>query len=446
MNKKIMILVVLILVIFIVLIIFHQKEKENLKNLDTMIGEVLDVSNTELTVRDENNIIYTFKDFDSANIIEGETILLNYQGALNKNKCVQTASIISVSKMDENLSFDGIFDKYYKLAASDLEKMTTREKIGQVLLVGAPEVGLEDIIRENKYSGLVLYDYNFENKTKENVQKMLKSLQDVSEIPLLLAVDEEGGPVVRVSSNPLLVPSPFKSSKSLYDEGGFNLIREDTISKSKILHDLGINVNLAPVIDVTSQETSYIYQRTLGQDTNITSDYAETVIKASKTTGVSYVLKHFPGYGDNSNTHESESEDNRTFDEIEKNDLPPFIKGVSAGAEAVMVSHNIVTSLEPEVPASLSPVVHNLLRNQVGFTGIIMTDDLAMGAIKDKEALVKALKAGNDLLIVSNAEGSIDNIEMAIKDGTLSESVVNNAALRVLAWKHYKGLFLNNEK
>jgi len=447
MKKKIIsVFLIIILIVVMIFVAVKKKDKEELEISETFVAKVLSVSSDGLTVRDENNIIYTFKDFNDENIVVGENFVLSYRGTLDKNKCAQTAKILSVASTEEILPLDGIFSNYYKLAANDLENMTLREKIGQVLLVGAFETGLEEMIKDNKYSGLVLFDYNFEDKTKSQVQKMLDSLQKVSEIPLLLAVDEEGGSVIRVSSNPLLVSKPFKSSQELYKEGGLNAIREDTIDKSEILHNLGLNVNLAPVVDVTNNKTAYIYKRTLGQNTEITSEYAKTVIKASKEKGVSYVLKHFPGYGDNLDTHEYGSEDNRTYEEIEKNSLPPFIAGVSAGAEAIMVSHNIINNIDPDVPASLSTSVHNLLRNEIGFTGIIMTDDLSMAAINDKDALIKALEAGNDLLIVTNAEGSIDNIEMAVKDGVLSESVVDNAALRVLAWKHYKGLFIESGK
>lgn len=447
MNKKIILgLLIIILAILIIFVVVKKNEKRNMESLESFVGKVLSVSSDELTVRDENNIIYTFKDFNNENLAVGENFILKYQGTLDKNKCVQTVKILSAANTKEMLSSEGIFSNYYKLAANNLENMSLREKIGQILLVGAPKEGLENLIKTNKYSGLVLFDYNFAGKTKSQVQKMLASLQNVSEIPLLLAVDEEGGEVVRVSSNPKLVSKPFESSQQLYKEGGFSAIRKDTKDKSTILRDLGINVNLAPVIDVTNDKTSYIYKRTLGQNTEKTSEYAKTVIDASKGTGVSFVLKHFPGYGDNLDTHESSSEDNRTYEEIKNNSLPPFISGVDAGAEAVMISHNIISSIEPDVPASLSTSVHNLLRNEIGFTGIVMTDDLSMSAINDKDALIKALEAGNDLLIVTNAEGSIDIIDNAVKDGVLSESVVDDAALRVLAWKHYKGLFVNNQK
>ena len=189
-----------------------------------------------------------------------------------------------------------------------------------------------------------------------------------------------------------------------------------------------------------------MYERTIGQSTDITSDYAKTVIESSKGLGVSYTLKHFPGYGNNADTHTGSATDQRTLEEITKNDLPPFEAGISKGAEAVLVSHNTVTSIDSNNASSLSPSVHNLLRNQLGFTGIIMTDDLAMGAVSSvPDVYVKAILAGNDLLITTDYEESFNSIKKAVQDGTISESLIDKLAFRILAWKYYKGLMFEHK-
>ena len=263
----------------------------------------------------------------------------------------------------------------------------------------------------------------------------------------MIAVDEEGGSVVRVSSNPNLAISKFKSPQELYTEGGFNLIKSDTINKSALLKSLGLNINLAPVVDVSTNPSDYMYARTLGENTTLTSTYAKTVIEASKGTGVSYTLKHFPGYGNNADTHTGSSTDTRTYDDIMNNDIPPFEAGIEAGAEAVLVSHNIVNSIDSDNPASLSASVHNLLRNELGFTGIIITDDLAMGAtLSISNATVKAILAGNDLIITTDYEESFNEIKTVLSNGTISENQIDKLAFRVLAWKYYKGLMIENNK
>ena len=184
-----------------------------------------------------------------------------------------------------------------------------------------------------------------------------------------------------------------------------------------------------------------MYSRSLGQNTETTSTYAKTVIEASKDTGVSYTLKHFPGYGNNSDTHTGSSIDTRSYDDILNNDLPPFKSGIDQRAEAVLVSHNTVNSIDSNNPASLSASVHNLLRNELSFTGIIMTDDLAMGATSSIDnATVKAILAGNDLVITTDYATSFNDIKSAVENGTISEELINKLAFRVIAWKYYKGL------
>ena len=253
--------------------------------------------------------------------------------------------------------------------------------------------------------------------------------------------------MVRVSSNPNLASSQFLSSRQLYQSGGFDLIKEDTIKKSKLLNNLGLNLNLAPVVDVSVDPSDYMYDRTLGEGVELTSTYASVVINASKNTGVSYVLKHFPGYGDNSDTHQGTVLDNRTFSSIETNDLPPFESGIESGAEAVLVSHNTVVNIDSNNPASLSPSIHNLLRNNLGFTGVIMTDDLSMGAVSSIEnATVKALLAGNDIIMTTDYEKSVKEIKDALENGTISEQLIDDANHRIISWKYYMGLMYSAQK
>ena len=250
-----------------------------------------------------------------------------------------------------------------------------------------------------------------------------------------------------VSSNPNLASSKFLSPRDLYLNGGFDKIKEDTVNKSLLLSELGLNLNLAPVVDVSTNSSDYMYKRTLGENTELTSTYAKTVIKASKGLGVSYTLKHFPGYGNNKDTHNGVVNDNRSYDEIVKNDLPPFEAGINEGAEAVLISHNTVTNIDSSNPASLSVDIHNLLRNKLGFTGIIITDDLAMGAISSiNNATVKAILAGNDLIITTDYEESFNDIKDAINNDTIDEGLIDKLAFRVLAWKYYKGLIFENQK
>lgn len=319
--------------------------------------------------------------------------------------------------------------------------MTIDEKIKQLLLIRYPEKEVSDV------GGYVFYEKDFKDKTKDEVKAMINKLQDNTKIPYLTSVDEEGGKIVRISSNEKLATEPFKSSKELYNKGGLDLIKEDVKNKSSLLKSLGLNVNLAPVVDIADDENAYIYPRTIGENATVTSNYAISVINASKGTDVSYVLKHFPGYGNNDDTHIKEARDIRTYDDIMNNDILPFKAGIENGAEAVLISHNIITSIDEDNPATLSSSVHNLLKVTLGFTGVTITDDLDMGATSSIEKkYLKAILAGNDLLIVTDYDKAYQEIKTGVLDKDVSEALIDQATLKVLAWKYYKGLMMENEK
>lgn len=364
---------------------------------------------------------------------------------ISKDKTLFTGSIKSDIKV-ESLESDkyknnSLFGKYYKKSLRKLKNMSIDQKIGQLLLVRYPEEEQKDVLKKYQFGGYLFFAKDFRNKTKDEVISMINDLQAASKIPILTAVDEEGGIVVRVSSNPNLRSERFLSSQKLYELGGFDKIKEDTIEKSNLLKELGLNLNLAPVVDVSTNKDDYMYERSIGQNSDITAEYAKTVISASKGSGVSYTLKHFPGYGNNIDTHTASSIDNRSLDDIEKNDLPPFKAGIEAKAEAILVSHNIVDSIDNKNPASISQNVHKLLRKNLNFSGIVITDDLEMGATKDiEDKSVKAILAGNDLLIVTDYLESINEIKNAINNKIITENDLDKKVLKILEWKYYKKL------
>lgn len=360
----------------------------------------------------------------------------------SKNKKI---SKIESNKIENEIANElintDIFSDYYEQANKKLKELTLEEKIGQLFLVRYPNSDQKEVLKKYKFGGYLLFERDFKGKTKTEVKEMINKLQEASDIPLLIAVDEEGGGVVRVSSNQNLAKSRFKSPMELYKLGGLEAIKEDTLEKSKLLSNLGINLNLAPVVDVSTNPNDYMYKRSLGKNTNLTSMYAETVIHESKKENVSYTLKHFPGYGNNIDTHQESSIDNRSYEDIVKNDLPPFHAGIKAGAEAVLVSHNIVTSIDKNSPASLSKKIHELLRDELSFTGVIITDDLDMGAVsKDEEATIKAILAENNIIITTDYQKSIESVKQAIQAGTIKEETIDKLVSNVIAWKYYKGL------
>lgn len=345
-------------------------------------------------------------------------------------------------KKVSNKSLDnGLFKDYYEKAYQKLEKMSLDEKIGQILLVRYPDNNQKEIVEKYQFGGYLFFGKDFKDKTKDEVINMIDDSNSVSKIPLLTAVDEEGGIVVRVSSNKNLRSERFLYSSELYKNGGFDRIKADTIEKSNLLKSLGINLNLAPVVDVSVDPNDYMYKRSLQEDAETTAKFSSLVIETSKNTGVSYTLKHFPGYGNNIDTHNGSSIDSRTRKEIESNDILPFKSGIKSGAEAILFSHNVVTSMDKDNPASLSKTLHDYVRNDLNFTGVVITDDLDMGALKDVENKnVQALLAGNDLLISTDYVESIEKIKQAVDNKLLDEKTLDEHVLRVLAWKYYKGL------
>ena len=450
MSKKFFISFSIIL-IFVVINVWSLINKNIIVENPKLEGIVLSITDSNITLRDVNHIIYTVN-INDADVSIGDNILIEYTGELNKNKEIQNIlvekySVLTISddgSLPDSWQDDGMFSDYYTLAYNKLKTLTLNEKIGQLFLVRHPSENAINDLKKYNFGGFVFFSPDFTRKTKDNVINMISNLQNNAKVPLLTSVDEEGGIVVRVSNNSLLSPYRFKSSQELYSLGGFSAIKEDTINKSKLLNSLGLNLNLAPVVDVSTNENDYMYTRSLGESTELTSQYSKTVIESSKGTGVSYTLKHFPGYGNNVDTHTGSSIDTRTYENLLKNDLPPFKAGIDVGAESVLVSHNIVNSIDSNNPASLSVDIHNLLRNELGFTGIVITDDLYMNAVSSiDDVAVKAILAGNDLIISTDYEKDIHDVKDAVNNGIISESIIDRIAFRILSWKYYKGLIKN---
>lgn len=325
-----------------------------------------------------------------------------------------------------------------------LAAMTTEEKVGQLFLARCPETGAAEAIQNYHLGGLVLFDRDFDSQTPDSLRRKLRDYQSAADIPLLIAVDEEGGTVTRVSSHTAFRASRFASPRELYAQGGMELVLETEREKAQLLGGLGINVNLAPVCDISTQSGAFMYRRSLGQSTGITGQFVAGAIETMQSQGVAAVMKHFPGYGNNVDTHVGIATDTRSLESLERADLQPFFDGIAAGGNAILVSHNIVTALDADAPASLSQAVHRYLRLAMGFDDVIMTDDLSMDAITQRygagEAAVLAVLAGNDLLCSTEYETQYQAVLTACRSGRISEDTLNQAAGNVLRWKQAMGL------
>lgn len=325
-----------------------------------------------------------------------------------------------------------------------LSSMTLEEKVGQMFIARYPESDALQKLQDYHMGGYILFARDFEEKTKEQLIEELEDCQNAAQVPLFMGVDEEGGTVTRISRYPQFRSEPFASPQELYAAGGFEAIRQDTLEKCRFLKELGINLNFAPVCDVSEDPEDFIYNRTLGQDAEQTAAYVKTVVEVMAAQQVGSVLKHFPGYGNNTDTHTGIAYDKRPLETFETSDLLPFSAGIEAGADVVLVSHNIVEAMDSQYPASLSAKVHDILRQELGFSGVIITDDLYMEGVRqftnDQQAAVLAVQAGNDLLCCTDFEVQIPAVIEAVKNGEISEERIDQSVLRILEMKERLGL------
>ncbi len=340
-------------------------------------------------------------------------------------------------------------DPRAEAVAATLAEMTVEEKVGQLFFVRCPAQGAAEAVAQYHLGGILLFGRDFKDGadnwlTEEQLRETLDSYQAAAEIPLLIGVDEEGGSVVRASRNPNLFPKKCNAPQTLFARGGMDAIRDDALGKNTRLLELGINVNFAPVADVSTDPGDFIYDRTLGQDAQATADYVRTVVEQMNAAGVGAVLKHFPGYGSNVDTHTGIAVDQRPLEQFRSADFLPFSAGIQAGAGSVLVSHNVVTAVDDQLPASLSPAVHQLLREELGFTGVILTDDLAMDAVEayaqDGSVAVLAVLVGNDMVVTTDFQTQIPLVLDAVAEGTIPEALLDEAVGRVLGWKYDLGL------
>ena len=327
-----------------------------------------------------------------------------------------------------------------------IASMTLEEKVGQMFVARRPQDPEQAMEAVTKYhlGGFTLYACDFEHTNPEEFKALMASYQSASKLPLFIAADEEGGRVIRASKYPAFRESGFKSPRDLMAEGGMARVDADTREKSAFLLDLGINFNYAPVCDMSGNPECFIFDRTVSNDPDVTAEYARTVVTAMNECHMVGSIKHFPGYGDNVDTHTSIAHDNRSMEQFTEKDLKPFAAGIAAGAPIVMIAHNIVSCMDAEIPASLSSTVHDFLRREMGFEGVVMTDSLDMNAITlytgDRASAVAAVLSGNDLLCCTTYWSQIPAVLDAIKEGVITEERIDESLARVLALKIQMGI------
>ena len=324
-----------------------------------------------------------------------------------------------------------------------LKKMTINEKIGQMMMIGIYGYEIDDNISFmlNQYhcGGIILYDRNMDSKTQ--VKNLMVDLQAKSNenIPLFIAIDEEGGRVVRMKSE--ITPAP--SQEEIGNSGDPELAKFWAESTAKELKFLGINVNFAPVADVGTPDT-----RSFSNVPSIVATFLDSAAQGYENEKFIYCLKHFPGIGKRiTDPHQEISSIDVSRETLENEDIYPFkfiMNKHSQDKFMIMVSHLKYPALDEENSATLSyEIMTNLLRKELNFNGIIITDDLEMGAVSNYNTFndvgVKAVKAGADILLVCHDYQHEQEVYLgileAVKNGEITEERINDSVRRILKVK-----------
>ena len=342
------------------------------------------------------------------------------------------------------------------LAAETVFRMTLHEKVCQLFFVLPEQFSriekvtayskeLGSAIKRYPVGGVILFGSNI--RRKKSITNLNAGMQqaalDAVGIGLFIGVDEEGGGVSRVANSLKLsekqpAPGRIGTPDKAYESG--QII-------GTYLSEYGFNLDFAPVADVRSDVgNAEVTVRSYGSDPELVAQMAVRFSKGLRENGVIPVLKHFPGHGAVAgNTHSGTGVSQKTLEEWQEADFVPFTAGIAAGAEMVMVSHQLAVAVDPDRPASLSGKVIGILRDELGFNGVVITDALRMGAVHDNygsgEACVLALEAGADMLLLPyNFTAAYKSVMRAVEDGRLAEKRIDESVLRILTLKEKYGL------
>ncbi len=327
-----------------------------------------------------------------------------------------------------------------------IKNMTLKEKIGQLIVVGLPgqgvDSGVTEMIKDYHAGGIILFDRNMKNQQQVgelNSQLQNLAMKDPLQIPLMVSIDQEGGLIVRMRDQ----VAPKASQHDLGVKKNSQAVYQQASTTAKELLNMGVNVNFAPVLDISDKDS-----RSFGSDPKLVSIYGAQVIKGLTDGGITATVKHFPGNGRSSiDPHKDTSSVQADKKELESSDIYPFksmIDQMDNDKFFVMVTHIKYPAFDQENPASLSSKIKiDLLRKQLGFKGIVVTDDLEMGAVhkyySNEDLGYKAVETGADLLLVCHTLQSqkevYNGILSAVQSHKLSEQRIDEAVERILRFK-----------
>jgi beta-N-acetylhexosaminidase len=334
-----------------------------------------------------------------------------------------------------------------------LANMTLQQKLGQMLMVRFNSLNyspqLNAMITQYHVGSVIEYQGNIESKAQ--LTSLNAQIQHNGDLPMIISIDQEGGTVDRLIN----LDGPQPSASSIGATNDPNVAYQQGMKDAQYLASYGFNLNLAPVVDVNNVYNSQLYGRTYGTNPTIVTTMAGAYLNGLQHTGkVLGSIKHFPGLGDTStDPHYGLPYLTRSLDNLSAVDWAPYKNLISKGnVYAVMVTHEIVKALDPNIPSSLSPKVISVLRNQLGFQGVIITDGLTMQGITDYytlgQAAVMAVEAGDDLLMDPGSPNEvaqmIDGLTQAVQSGKISQQRIDDSVRRILLLKYQMGLLQLN--
>lgn len=325
--------------------------------------------------------------------------------------------------------------------------MTLEEKIGQLLLVGIDGTSVseqtEELIEAYHVGGLILYGKNIQDTTQTlNLLNHLKELNESNDVPLFLSMDHEGGGISRLPDE--IYKLPTSEHIGSLNDGQFSYRIGQLQGES--LAVFGFNMNYAPVLDINSNpENPVIGDRSFSHDAQIVSEMGIQSMKGIQTQQVVPVVKHFPGHGDTSvDSHLELPEITKNIQQLRDLELIPFLDAIKQNADAVMIAHILMSEIDSQYPASMSEtIITDLLRNDLNFKGVVITDDMTMGGITQNynigEASVKSVQAGSDIIMVAHGLDNVVNVfnalEHAVKNGEITEESIDEHVYRILELK-----------
>lgn len=374
------------------------------------------------------------------------------QEQLQAEQEAEAAHDIVIDAPEAIVEEEPVIDSMGLLVDSYISVMPLEEKVAGLFIV-TPEAltgvntatqagsGTQEALNEYAVGGLVYFGKNI--VSEEQIKSMLSNTASQSGYPIFLAVDEEGGTVSRVARSNIDVPQ-VGDMAAIGESQDATQAYEAGLTIGTYLKDLGFNVDFAPVADVSGAGGSAMGDRVFGSDAQLVADMVTNVVTGIEETGVSSCLKHFPGIGYlEGDTHGGRVEATKTLDEMRNSDFIPFQAGIEAGADFVMVSHVTVADAdEIAVPSTLSKtIMTDVLRNELGFEGIIVTDALNMSAITEyyttEEASVQAILAGADMLLMpEDFHAAYNAVLAAVQDGTISEERIDESLERIYRVKY----------